>query len=194
MKKLSFIAILILGVNLFSFAQKYKVDNEKPKVEWYAEKITGFHEGNLKLKSGEFLVVSNIIKTAEFEIDMNTIVCTDLTDKTYNDQLIGHLKSDDFFGVAKFPTAKFVLTSPILFEKGTAVVRGNLTIKGITNQIEFKAVFQKLADGFKINANIIIDRTKFDIKYGSGSFFENLGDKTIYDEFKIKLNLFAKTE
>ena len=106
--------------------------------------------------------------------------------------LQGHLKSDDFFGVAKYPLAKLVITGSTPFDKGTGVVSGTLTIKDITNPIEFKATVQKKDDGTWFFANIIIDRTKYNIRYGSGSFFDNLGDKTIYDDFKLKVNLLVK--
>jgi polyisoprenoid-binding protein YceI len=106
--------------------------------------------------------------------------------------LQGHLKSDDFFGVAKYPVATLVITGSTPFDKGTGVVSGTLTIKGITNPIEFKAAIQKKDDGTWFFANITVDRTKYNIRYGSGSFFDNLGDKTIYDEFKLKVNLLVK--
>jgi polyisoprenoid-binding protein YceI len=107
-------------------------------------------------------------------------------------KLVGHLKSDDFFGVEKFPTSKLVITESTPFDKGTATVKGTLTIKGVTNPVEFKAAYQKKDDGTWFFANIVIDRTKYNVRYGSGSFFDNLGDKTIYDEFKLKVSLVVK--
>ena len=91
-----------------------------------------------------------------------------------------------------FPAAKLVLTGSDSFEKGSAVVKGALTIKGITNPIEFKTLIQKKDEGMWFYTNILIDRTKFNIRYGSGSFFDNLGDKAIYDEFKLKVALLVK--
>ena len=115
-----------------------------------------------------------------------------LKDSEGNTRHEGHLKSPDFFDVEKFPTAKLVLKSSESFDKGSAVVKGELTIKGVTNPIEFKAATQKKDDGNWYFANIVVDRTKWNIKYGSGSFFDNLGDKTIYDEFKLKVALLVK--
>jgi polyisoprenoid-binding protein YceI len=109
-----------------------------------------------------------------------------------NQKLESHLKSEDFFGVEKFSTSKLVITGSSPFDKGTGVVSGTLTIKGITNPIEFKAAMQKKDDGVWFFTNIVIDRTKYNVRYGSGSFFDNLGDKTIYDEFKLKVNLLVK--
>ena len=177
-------------INVAIFAQdKYNANIEKSKLEWLAEKITGFHTGTINLKSGTIEIKDFIINEAEFEIDMVSILCNNIPEVEYNNKLITHLKSDDFFSVEKFKTATIKLTKPVSFEKGYALVNANLTIKGITNPIEFKAVIQKVESEIKINANIIVDRTKYDVKYGSGSFFDNLGDNTIYDEFKVLINV-----
>jgi polyisoprenoid-binding protein YceI len=117
---------------------------------------------------------------------------TSITVSDNNERLTGHLKSDDFFGVEKYPTARLVVNESSSFDKGSATVKGDLTIKGITNPIEFKAAYQKKDDGSWFFANIVVDRTKYNIRYGSGSFFDNLGDKTIYDEFKLKVSLLVK--
>ena len=184
------IFILFMFINVAIFAQdKYNANIEKSKLEWLAEKITGFHTGTINLKSGTIEIKDFIINEAEFEIDMVSILCNNIPEVEYNNKLITHLKSDDFFSVEKFKTATIKLTKPVSFEKGYALVNANLTIKGITNPIEFKAVIQKVESEIKINANIIVDRTKYDVKYGSGSFFDNLGDNTIYDEFKVLINV-----
>jgi polyisoprenoid-binding protein YceI len=115
-----------------------------------------------------------------------------IKDDDGNERLESHLKSEDFFGVEKYPESKLILSGSTPFDKGTAVVNGDLTIKGITNHIEFKAAMQKKDEGTWFFANIPVDRTKYNVRYGSGSFFDNLGDKTIYDEFKLKVNLLVK--
>jgi len=166
--------------------QKLNADADKTKLIWLGEKITGQHTGTINLQSGWLNWQDNKIVSGELSIDM-----TSLKDTEDNKQLQGHLKSDDFFGVEKFPTAKLIVTGSTPFDKGTGVVDGTLTIKGITNPIEFKATMQKKDNGIWFYSNIIIDRTKYNIRYGSGSFFDNLGDKTIYDEFKLKVNLFV---
>ena len=130
--------------------------------------------------------------SGSFVIDMNKIVVTDLTDPDYNAKLLGHLKSDDFFSVAKFQEATFTITKPVDLSKSVTDVTGTLTIKGITKPLTFKAVILKDGNSYVFNANkIIVDRTKYDIRYGSGSFFGDLGDKVIYDEFLVKLKLVA---
>jgi len=130
---------------------------------------------------------NNMITAGEFNIDMAS-----LKESESNQMLEKHLKSDDFFGVEKFPLAKLVLTGSESFDKGNALVKGMLTIKDVTNPIEFRALVMKKDDGTWFFANIVVDRTKFNIRYGSGSFFDNLGDKAIYDEFKVKVNLLVK--
>ena len=97
-----------------------------------------------------------------------------------------------FFGVGKYPIAKLIITGSSSFDKGSGTVQGNLTIKGVSNPIEFKTTMQKTDEGIRFFANIVVDRTKYNVRYGSGSFFDNLGDKTIFDEFKLKVNLLVK--
>lgn len=167
--------------------QKLTADASKTKLEWLGEKVTGKHEGAINLQSGWLNWKDNKIQSGEFVIDMTSITSFENLDK-----LVGHLKSDDFFGVEKYPTSKLVITESTSFEKGTATVKGNLTIKGVTNPVEFKAAYQKKDDGNWFFANIDIDRTKYNVRYGSGTFFDNLGDKTIYDEFKLKVSLLVK--
>lgn len=167
--------------------EKMAADTSKTTLGWLGEKVTGQHNGTIKLQSGWLNYRDNKIVSGEFIIDMSSI-----KDAGNNSRLEGHLKSDDFFGVVKFPTAKLVLTGSESFENGTALVKGTLTIKGISNPIEFKSSILKRDEGLWFYSNIIVDRTKYDVKYGSGSFFNNLGDKVIYDEFKLKVALFVK--
>jgi polyisoprenoid-binding protein YceI len=163
---------------------KLTADTAKTKLVWVGEKVTGQHTGTIKLQSGWLNWNDNKIVSGEFDINMASI-----KDAENNTRLEGHMKSDDFFGVEKFPVAKLVITGSTPFDKGNAIVSGNLTIKGVTNPIEFKAATQKKDDATWFFANIVVDRTKYNIRYGSGSFFDNLGDKTIYDDFNLKVNL-----
>ena len=184
-----FLLLLAAGF-VFSSAigqTKLLADTAKTKLSWLGEKVTGQHTGTIKLQSGWITWDGNKITGGEFDIDMAS-----LKDSENNKGLERHLKSEDFFGVEKFPLAKLVLTGSTPFDKGNGVVTGNLTIKGVTNPIEFKAATQKKDDGVWFFSNIVVDRTKYSIRYGSGSFFDNLGDKTIYDEFKLKVNLLVK--
>jgi polyisoprenoid-binding protein YceI len=172
----------------FSFslaAQDFTVDTQKSSVKWLGTKVTGKHFGKISIKSGEMTVKDNKISAGTFVIDMNTIVCDDIEDAGTNQKLVGHLKSDDFFGVAKFPEAKLVVTRSTAFKNNTADVRGDFTIKGKTNSI----LFTVTKSGDKYLAKITVDRSKFDIRYGSNSFFDNLGDKAISDDFTLDVDL-----
>jgi len=187
MKTFFLITLFGLFFGLASGQQKMNADTAKTKLNWLGEKVTGQHTGTIKLQTGWLTFADNKIVAGEFNIDMAS-----LKDAEGNARLEGHLKSDDFFSVVKFPVSKLVLKGSDSFEKGSATVRGELTIKGVTNPIEFKAAMQKKEDGMWFFTNIVIDRTKYNVKYGSGSFFDNLGDKTIYDEFKLKVALNLK--
>ena len=177
---------MLVSGNLFA-QEKLSADTDKTKLEWLGEKVTGQHTGTIMLQSGWITWKDNKINSGEFIIDMAT-----LKESESNQKLEGHLKSDDFFGVVKFPTAKLTITGSTPFDKGSGTVQANLTIKGVTNPLEFKAAMKKTDEGVWFFANIVVDRTKYNVRYGSGSFFDNLGDKTIFDEFKLKVNLLVK--
>jgi polyisoprenoid-binding protein YceI len=186
-RALLFLTLACLFLVTVGAQNKLTADTTKTTLLWLGEKVTGQHTGTIKLQSGWMNWQDNKITSGEFNIDMNSLKETD-----NNKMLLGHLKSDDFFGVAKYPVSKLVITGSTPFDKGSATVSGTLTIKDISKPIEFKATSQKKDDGTWFFANIIIDRTKYNIRYGSGSFFDNLGDKTIYDEFKLRINLLVK--
>jgi polyisoprenoid-binding protein YceI len=172
---------------LFAFTLKdpgFKIDNEKSKITWVGKKVTGQHNGTINLSEGNFTTKGKKITGGTFTIDM-----TSLKDADASARLEGHLKSDDFFSTEKFPTATFV-TSKIESKGGDQyAVKGNLTIKGISNEIEFPATIQIANGQLNAKAKIVVDRTKYDIKYRSGNFFENLGDKAIEDNFELNVEL-----
>ena len=167
-----------------------KVDTQKSKVYWTGKKVTGEHTGYVNIEEGTVVVKDGAPQTAHIKMDMNSIEATDLEGE-WKDKLVGHLKSDDFFSVEKYPVATFKVKS---FKKsGTQhTVVGDLSIKGITHEISFPADV-KVEDGLlTANGTAKIDRTKWDIRYGSGKFFDGLGDKMIYDDFEIKFELVAQ--
>lgn len=187
MKRLTIILLTVFIISSVNAQKKLTADISQTKLTWHGEKVLGKHDGTIQLKSGWIEWQDNRITGGEFIIDMTT-----LEDSEDNQKLEGHLRSDDFFGVEKYPTSKFVISGSTPFDKGTGIVSGNLTIKDKTNPIEFKSSMQQKDDGIWFFSNITIDRTKYDIRYGSGTFFDNLGDKTIYDDFNLKVNLFVK--
>lgn len=169
----------------------YVVDTESSTVEWYAEKVTGKHNGTVEMKSGEFSFTDNKLTGGNFVVDMTTIDNSDLEGE-WKDKLVGHLKSDDFFGVETYPNAEFKMTSAKKQGGNKYLVKGDMTIKGVTNPVEFPAEIVVAGDQVIGSATVTIDRSKYNVKYGSGSFFDNLGDKTIYDNFDLKIKLVSK--
>ena len=186
MKNLKTIAVaLIAFVSVASFAQvSKKVDVAKSTVNWVGKKVTGEHSGNIMLKEGSLIFKGKKVVGGNFTVDMTTINTTDLEGKGKTN-LDTHLKSDDFFGIEKYPTASLVFKS--IGKKGNGVysVTGDLTIKGKTESIKFELNVA----GNTATAALKVNRTKYDIKYGSGSFFSDLGDKTISDDFDLTVKL-----
>jgi polyisoprenoid-binding protein YceI len=172
----------------------FKADLKASKLTWAAKKATGDHSGTVAISDGSFTVEDNTLKAGTFDIDTRTIDDTDITDEASNTKLVTHLKSPDFFSVEKHPKATFVLTSATKASGNTYDVKGNLTIKGITNQVSFPATVAVTGKKLTANAKITIDRTKYDIKFRSKNFFENLGDKVIYDDFDINVALVANAQ
>lgn len=182
--KIATIALSILISGILS-AQSYSIDTQRSILAWTGKKVTGEHNGNISLKEGSLVIKDNRIEKGNFVIDMTSITNNDLESEEYNQKLVGHLKSDDFFGVEKFPTAKLTITKAGVFKKNVAEVTGDLTIKGITHPISFTVSLE----GSTYNTSIIVDRSKYDVRYGSGSFFDNLGDKMIYDDFTMDVKI-----
>lgn len=162
-----------------------KVDLTKSKITWLGKKVTGQHHGNISLKSANLEFNKSKLTGGEFEMDMNSITCNDMQGE-YANKLVNHLKSDDFFSSAKHPVAKFKISKVSPGSSANSYkVEGTMTIKGITAPVMFDAKVENNS----ASARIVIDRTKYDIKYGSGSFFDNLGDKAIDNNFELDVTL-----
>jgi len=190
--KISSIFLLVAVVSLSAFTTiksvTYTVDAAKSTITWVGKKVTGSHNGTVSLKSGTLIFDGKKLVQGGFIIDMNSIKDADGSAK-----LEGHLKADDFFGVAKFPAAQFVITK-VVGSGANVTVTGDLTIKGITKPLSFPATVSVNADGTvsALAGKIVVDRTKYDIRYGSKSFFDSIGDKAIDDNFEIAVKLVAK--
>jgi len=181
-------AAIIIAAITFSFTGiengKKEIKTDKSSVTWKGYKVTGSHEGEISIKSGYLNFNEGELTGGEFTIDMTSIVNTDLEGE-YKGKLEGHLKSDDFFGVEEFPTAKLVFNKVKNTGKNVYEVSGDLTIKDQTQPVTFNISI----NGNTATADLKIDRTKFGVKYRSTSFFEDLKDKAIYDEFDLTSNL-----
>ncbi|MEQ1744427.1 MAG: YceI family protein [Saprospiraceae bacterium] len=193
MKKLLFLPLLaVLVMAASSSVSTYKADLVSSNIIWKGYKVTGEHTGTVKVKSGNLQMTDGKLTGGAFEIDMTTITCVDLEGPVAG-KLVGHLKSDDFFGVEKFPTAKFVITRAIPTDsKGNYKIIGNMTLKETTKEIKFPAAVSEANGQVTTTAKITIDRSEYNVRFGSGTFFDNLGDKTIYDEFDLNVTLVTK--
>lgn len=199
MKNSVFIALSVAALCLFAFkgaqkAKSFAVDAKQSTVVWTGKKVTGEHKGNVGLSSGKLNVVDNKLEGGTFVINLSSLTVTDITDADKNAKLVGHLKGEDFFATDKFPTSQLVITKAVNKGGEQYEITGNLTIKGITQPVTFPATVKVSDKNVTANAQITVNRTKYDIKYKSANYFENLGDKAIYDDFTLDVNLVANLE
>jgi polyisoprenoid-binding protein YceI len=169
---------------------EFKLDAKKSTIKWTGKKILGSHWGYIQFSTGNIQIEKDHFKSGQFFIDMNSIDNQDLTPETGRDMLLGHLKSDDFFAVATHPTADLKLKSVTPAADHYNIV-ADLTLKGIMHEMHFPAKVVLTEKRLTATADFKINRTKWGIKYGSGSFFADLGDKAIRDEFQVEIQLVA---
>ena len=183
------IALSAIMISFASFAapKPVKINTTTSSVAWFAEKVTGKHNGTVGISAGTLNVDGNKLVGGNFTINLKTIKALDITDPGYNQKFIGHISSGDFFEVEKFPTANFVIT-----KIAGNQVTGNLTIKGIAKSISFPAVIAVKGGKVTASADITIDRTDYNIQYNSKKFFESIGDKAIMDDFKLTISLVSE--
>ena len=160
------------------------VDITKSTVYWKGAKLTGSHEGTIEILSAHLHFNEKVFEGGEIIIDMNSINCTDLSGDSKKN-IEAHLKDEDFFFSENYPISKLVMENAKKVDVNTYEIEGDMTIRGVTNVIKFKA---KINDG-KASVKLKIDRTKYGVKYASKSFFKNVGDKMIYDDFDLEVNL-----
>ncbi len=183
MKKTPFLLLFLL-ISLAVNAQVRKINITKSTIVWTGKKITGEHKGTLQFKEGSLTYTKKKLSNGSFVVNMTTLNNNDQSGKD-KAQLEGHLKSSDFFNTEEFKEALLVFKAIKPIAKGTYSIVADLTIKGKTNPV----IFDMTIKGNKATANLVVDRTKYGIQYGSGSFFADLGDRTIYDEFELQVNL-----
>jgi polyisoprenoid-binding protein YceI len=167
--------------------QKFEIVSAQSNIDWAGRKVTGAHKGNIAFKAGSLTLTDGKLSGGKFIIDTTSIKILDLTDLTTNAQLAGHLASDDFFASEKFPEATLEITSV----SGNHV-SGNLTIKGITRPVGFDADVNVNGDQLTATGKLVIDRTKYEMKFRSGNFFKDLGDTLIHNEFELDISITAK--
>lgn len=178
----------ILGF-AFTSAESTKDAMNASSIKWLGKKVTGQHEGTVNFAKMDInFDEAGTLISANFAVDMSSIKNEDL-DEGMAAKLEGHLKSADFFDVENHPYSMFTAKSIKSLGKGDYEISGDLEIKEISHPISFNAKALKANGSVTASAVVIIDRSKYDVRYGSGSFFEGLGDKMIYDEFELEINV-----
>ena len=195
MKKSSLIlglGLAVIGLSAFTIKANKNIaaTPEKSVIEWTGSKVIGgSHNGTIEIKENNLVFTDGKLTGGSVVADMTTIKDLDLEGE-YNQKLVGHLNSDDFFGVEKFKTATIKVTK---ISKGSEAhtynVTADLTIKGITHPQSFVAHVHSKEKHHVVTANVDVDRSKYNVRYGSTSFFDDLGDKAISDNFNLKVTV-----
>jgi polyisoprenoid-binding protein YceI len=167
------------------------VNKAESQIRWEASKVTGTHWGYVPIKNANLDVAGGKITGGSFDMDMVNLTVEDLKEEPSKGNLTKHLKSDDFFSVEKFNTSTFKITEAKSSNGTDYTISGTLTIKGISQPISFPAKVTMAGGKMTATGQITFDRTKYDIKFRSGNFFENLGDRMIYDDVKLDVKLVA---
>lgn len=189
---ISFISLMFTSVIIGTEKElEVVVNKSESAVSWNAKKVTGEHYGKVQISDAQLDYQNGKIRGGSFEMDMTTITVEDITDANSNKRLTDHLKSDDFFSVDKFNKSSFKITEAKSSNGKDYQITGSLIIKGISNPVTFPAKVEVQGEKIIATASIVFDRTKFDIKYRSGNYFENLADRLIYDDVSLQVKLVA---
>lgn len=172
------------------------VDTQASSIHWIGTKPGGSHHGTIAIKEGNLAINGTEVASGSFTIDMNAIVNEDLTDQKMNEMLINHLKSADFFEVEKYPTSSFAITKVEAIPSNDSIthrISGNLKMKDVEKNITFDAKITKEGDAYKaVTVPFTIDRTQWNVQYGSKSIFADLKDKFIDDNIELQITIIAK--
>ncbi|MDA6068344.1 YceI family protein [Flavobacterium sp. AC] len=170
----------------------FKIISSNSKIDWTGRKVTGSHNGTIGIEEGHFILIDGKIKGGNIVINTASIQILDVTDSATNAQFAGHLASDDFFATEKFPFANFDIIDAKEQSDNSYFLEGNLTIKGITHLVGFNVIIENNRNTISLNGKLVIDRTKYNIKFRSGNFFVDLGDTLIYNDFDLDFNITAE--
>jgi len=178
-------------------APAYKLQSQLSTLGWEGKAVTHGHNGSMDFTDGELLVKDNALVGGTVTVNMKSLKCLDIKDDESQGKFVGHMTSDDFFGVEKFPTSTFKIVSitPIkgaAKDAENATIAGDMTIKGVTQRSSFPAKVGVKDGVAAASGKVTIDRTKFGLRYGSKTFFDSIGDKAIYDTFDLSFNVIAK--
>lgn len=179
------IALTLISIS-FSYSQSLTANKTQSLIRWYGEELTGkTHFGNLSFKEGQIELQDGLIIGGNFVVNMTSLSVEDLSGGA-KARLEGHLRSDDFFSVDKYPEATLKITQKAKIEGDVQKLYGELTIKGTKHAVDFSII---LVDKKTATANLTFDRSKYNVRFRSGSFFENLGDKLILDDIRMEVSL-----
>lgn len=174
--------------------KKFNIEKNKSIIEWVGKKVTGAHNGTINFADGFLTLTSGELSGGKFTIDTTSIKILDVTDPGTNAQFAGHLASEDFFAAEKYPTATLEITGVSHRENRNYHIAGDLTIRGISNPVEFDTeILNEPGDTLRATGKLVIDRTKYNMKFRSGNFFKDLGDTLIYNDFTLNVLLAAKS-
>lgn len=171
---------------------KFQILSTTSTVNWTGKKVLGLHTGSIRIADGHINIKHGKIVGGQIDIDMKSIAVTDIPDSKTHSEFYNHLLHEDFFAVQSFNTSTLIIKDSILLKGNKYLINGDLTIKGITHPIEFAATVEQFTDFLHSMGEITIDRTLYDIRYGSGKFIQNLGDKLIYDEFVLQFKIIGQ--
>jgi hypothetical protein len=167
--------------------KKFNIVSAQSNIDWVGRKVTGAHNGTIAVKAGSLTLTDGNLTGGKFIIDTTAIDILDVTDPATNAQFAGHLASDDFFSSEKYPEATLEITSVSGHH-----IEGDLTIKGITHPIGFDATVDINGDSLTATGKLVVDRTKYEMRFRSGNFFKDLGDTLIYNDFDLNVSITAK--
>lgn len=167
--------------------KNFGIVSSQSNIDWVGRKVTGAHHGTVAVKEGELILHDGKLTGGKITVDTTSIKVLDITDAGTNAQFAGHLASADFFSTEKYPESTLEITSV-----SGNYVEGNLTIKGISQPVGFDVSVNIKGDLLTATGKLVIDRTKYEMKFRSGNFFRDLGDTLIYNDFELNMSVTAK--
>lgn len=173
--------------------QNFEIISAKSKINWIGRKVTGAHDGTIAIKHGGLTFNEGKLTGGKFIIDTTSIEILDVTDPATNAQFAGHLESADFFNTVQYPEATLVIIAAAQKDNDHYHIHGELTIKDLTHPVQFDAHINNAGETLTASGKLVIDRTKYDMRFRSGNFFKDLGDTLIYNDFELNIILTAKT-
>ena len=193
------IILPVILLSILSANDTLQVDIENSQINWIGRKVTGEHNGTLNLIDSWVVVHGANLIGGKFIFDMATITNSDIESPAWKLKLENHLKNDDFFNVDSFPQAILEIKSNKKLPEqekqlGLNHLKGELTIRGITHEIHFPYKLDIIQSSYNAHGSVNIDRTLFNVKYGSGKFFDALGDKLIYDDFTVQFKVITQVK